>query len=299
MPDALLSTACVVLVRTQGPINLGMVARLCGNLGVTDLRLVAPLCEVNCPESRKFSTHSRELLLHAPIFPTLAEAVADCGLVIGSSARMRDGELGPGLLPAQVPRLLEQRPAARFALVFGNEADGLNDTELRCCQAWIHLETFGENASYNLANACAITLYGVATAIPPAPSEMPPGATREHVEDLFENWQATLARFQYFRRTNPQRFSPLLRKFISRLHLSQHDVQVLRGMLAQFNYFTFGDHGPSRLGQTPAPASSLDEPGPAVVEAPARSAADAEADVDREAGADAGAQPHAAPPRIP
>jgi len=267
MPDALLSSACVILVRTQGPINLGMVARLCGNLGVTDLRLVAPLCEVNCPESRKFSTHSRELLLHAPIFPTLAEAVADCALVIGSSARLRDGELGPGLVPAQVPRLLEQRPAARFALVFGNEADGLNDSELRLCQAWVHLETFGENASYNLANACAITLYGVATAVPPAPSVLPPGATREHVEDLFENWQATLARFQYFRRTNPERFSPLLRKFISRLHLSQHDVQVLRGMLAQFNYFTFGDHGPQRLGEPAAPAASLDDPAAAAKDA--------------------------------
>ena len=72
--------------------------------------------------------------------------------------------------------------------------------------------------------------------------------------------KATLARFQYFRRTNPERFSPLLRKFISRLHLSQHDVQVLRGMLAQFNYFTFGDHGPQRLGEPAAPATSLDDP---------------------------------------
>ncbi|MEK7412704.1 MAG: TrmH family RNA methyltransferase, partial [Planctomycetota bacterium] len=80
----------VVLVRTQGPINLGMVARICGNFGIDDLRLVAPRCEVNCDDSRKFSTHSRDLLLNAQVFPTLAAAVADCGMVVGTSARFRD-----------------------------------------------------------------------------------------------------------------------------------------------------------------------------------------------------------------
>ena len=64
-PSPNLKGATVILVRTQGPINLGMVARICGNLGIEDLRLVSPLCEVNCEDSRKFSTHSKELLLAA------------------------------------------------------------------------------------------------------------------------------------------------------------------------------------------------------------------------------------------
>ena len=71
----LLSNACVVLVRTQGPVNLGMVARLCGNLGVTDLRLVAPLCAVNSDETRMFSTHSQALLLGASVFSDLSSAL--------------------------------------------------------------------------------------------------------------------------------------------------------------------------------------------------------------------------------
>jgi tRNA/rRNA methyltransferase len=241
-----LSSACVVLVRTQGPINLGMVARLCGNFGIADLRLVAPECPVDCEESRKFSTHSKELLLRAPVFADLAAATADCGLVIGSSARFREGELGAGLNPHEVPRLLERRRAERYALVFGNEADGLNDQELRCCQAWIHLLSFGPNAAYNLANAVAISLYQIATADPPAPGDQPPGADRAHIDDLYRYWLASLGRFQYFRRTDPERFAPLLSKFIGRLHLTEHDVQVLRGMLAQFNYFTFGDRGGDR-----------------------------------------------------
>lgn len=257
-----LTGACVVLVRTQGPVNLGMVARLCGNLGIGDLRLVAPQCEVNCEEARKFSTHSRELLLHAPVHPDLSAAVADCGLVIGSSARYRDGELGAGLAPHEVPSLLARRPARRWALVFGNEADGLSEAELRCCQAWIHLASFGPNASYNLANAVAITLYAIATAAAPAvPAEVPPGAEREHIEDLYRYWHGTLERFHYYRRTDAERFAPQLRKFLGRLHLTAHDVQVLRGMLAQFNYFAFGSRELPAAPPSPAP-DAADAPVP-------------------------------------
>ena len=241
-PPTALTNCCVVLVRTQGPVNLGMIARLCGNLGVTDLRLVAPLCEVNCSESRKFSTHSKELLLAAQVYATVEEATADCGFVIGTSGDFRLAELGPHVRAERVPELLAKRPVARFALVFGNEADGLNDAELRACQAWIHLDTFGHNISYNLSNAVAITLYVVATASVPQPEpDLPEAAPRVMIESLMEYWFATLARFQYFRRTDPVRYWPLFRKFIARLHLSPHDVQILRGMLAQFNLGGFGE----------------------------------------------------------
>jgi tRNA C32,U32 (ribose-2'-O)-methylase TrmJ len=165
------------------------------------------------------------------------------------------------LHPHEVPRLLERRPAARYAIVLGNEADGLNDQELRCCQAWIHLRTFGTNAAYNLANACAIILYQIATAAPPEPTELPTAAGRAHVDDLYRFWSSTLDRFQYFRRTDPERFGPQLSKFIGRLHLTHHDVQVLRGMLAQFNYFAFGDRGVERAEtRTGTPEQELPPP---------------------------------------
>lgn len=233
----------LVLVRTQGPINLGMIARLCGNMGIDDLRLVAPLCEVNCEDSRKFSTHSRDLLLAARVFPDLASAVADCGLVIGTSARFRDSELGTSKAPHEIPQILSERPAERWAVVFGNEADGLNTEELRCCQLWVHLDTFGANLSYNLANAVAITLYLVASqGVPPRRSaeEVSPAATRQAVDSLYDYWLATLDRIQYFRRADVERFRPLLNRMLSRWHLTQLDIQALRGMLAQTNYFCFG-----------------------------------------------------------
>lgn len=261
-PSTALTGACVVLVRTQGPVNLGMIARLCGNLGVTDLRLVAPICEVNCPESRMFSTHSKDLLLTAPVYATIEEATADCGLVIGTSGDFRNSELGSHVRAERVPEVLARRPVSRYALVFGNEADGLTEQELRACQVWIHLDTFGHNISYNLSNAVAITLYVIATASVPEPDpELPPAASRDVVERLESYWFDTLGRFGYFRRTEPSVFRPLFRKFLGRQHLSDHDAQILRGMLSQFNMVAFQDRfdGKPPRGRT-APTSSGDAP---------------------------------------
>jgi tRNA/rRNA methyltransferase len=255
----LLDRCCVVLVRTQGPVNLGMVARACGNLGITDLRLVAPECEVDCSDARKFSTHSRDLLLGAPVFPDMAGAVADCDLAIGTSARNRNDEYGRGLGLGQVPALLARRAPRKVALVFGNEADGLRDDELIHCQAWLHLDTIGPNTSFNLSHAVAITLYGLAHHDAAPAAEVEPPAPRQQVEMLYSYWLGSLERFQYFRRTERDRFAPQLRRLFNRLDLGEHDVQVLWGMLAQFNYFAFGDRGaierePVAADSTAAPA---------------------------------------------
>ena len=267
MPSVL-SNACVVLVRTQGPVNLGMVARLCGNLGVTDLRLVAPVCAVNSDETRMFSTHSQALLLGAAVFPDLPSALTGCSLAIGTSARPRGDDHGEALSLAQIPGFLARKHASTFALVFGNEATGLTEAELMHCQGWLHLETFGPNTSYNLSHAVAITLHHVATSSSlPVPMIAPMSASisaptevnvddfaakRDSVMHLYNYWLSLLERFQYFQRTDRERFVPHLQRLFNRMDLSDRDVQVLWGMLAQFQLFTFGDRG--------APTESIEKP---------------------------------------
>ena len=80
---------CVVLVRTAGPVNLGLIARLCGNLGIDDLRLVTPECDCDGDDARRFANKARHRLQRAPRFTDLGAAVADCQQVLGSSARPR------------------------------------------------------------------------------------------------------------------------------------------------------------------------------------------------------------------
>jgi tRNA/rRNA methyltransferase len=240
-----LADYCVVLVRTQGPVNLGMIARICGNLGVEDLRLVAPACEVNCGESRMFATHSRDLMLDAPIFPDLVSALHDCSHAIGTSARQRRSDVGESLAIADIPLFKVRRNGTRIALVFGNEAHGLTEAEMIQCQGLLHLETFGPNYSYNLSQAVAITLYGLATTEKPQTATVEITANREHVDKLFQFWLSTLDRFQYFQKIERARFAPHLQRMFNRNDLTDYDVQLLWGMLAQFHFFAFGDRGPA------------------------------------------------------
>ena len=247
-----LADYCVILVRTQGPVNLGMIARICGNLGVEDLRLVAPECEVNCGESRMFATHSRDLMLDAPVYPDLVSALHGCSHAIGTSARPRRGDVGESVTIADIPAFRARRHGTRIALVFGNEAHGLNDAEMIQCQGLLHLETFGHNYSYNLSQAVSITLYGLATTVKPATPTVEITASREHVDKLFQFWLSTLDRFQYFKKIDRDRFAPQLQRMFNRNDLTDYDVQLLWGMLAQFHFFAFGDRGPAAESATHA-----------------------------------------------
>ncbi len=228
-------TLCVVLVRTSGPVNLGMIARACGNAGVTDLRLVTPLCEIDCDDCRKFSNHNWDFLKNAPIYHSLREAIADCTLTIATSARPRGADAGKGIGLPDIPELLGNQ--GRTAVVFGNESHGLNRDELELCRHWLHIETPGPYPSYNLSHAVAITLHALATTNTHAnANNIPTLAEDATVQALIDDWTQTLVQFNYFRRTSLEHFTPRFRSFIRRMPFTTKDCEVLRGMLAQFRY---------------------------------------------------------------
>lgn len=169
---SLVAAACVVLVRTTGAVNLGQIARVCNNLDVPDLRLVDPQCDTNCSDSRKFAVHSKRLLLGARTFATLAEAVADCGVVVATSGKVAGTGGWRGVrTPEQVPELLRERRAERFAVVFGNEAEGLREAELALCHVYVTIPTRGYS-SLNLGHAVAVVMYTLSR----AGAEQPAGA---------------------------------------------------------------------------------------------------------------------------
>jgi len=252
-------TWCLVLVRTQGPINLGLCLRACANLGVTDIRLVRPQCEIDCDDSRKFANHARAKLLELPVYTDLPAAVADCDLVLGTSARPRDGERGAPRPLADIPDLVRTQGSRRSALVFGNEQHGLDDDELSRCQAFLHLETPGDYPSYNLSHAVAIVLHDLVCQDLDLPATAaPPAASQTDRERLLEYWMRTLHRFRFFRRTGPQHFQPQLRAILNRLPLQREDCEIIRGMLAQFNYHMYQDKAPPPWHATDLPPDGHD-----------------------------------------
>lgn len=228
------SKTCVVLVRPQGPINIGLVCRAMGNAGISDLRLVTPLCAVPSDESRMFAHHAQNILEACRIYPSLPEAVADCDMVVGTTARDRREEADI-VSPYELPHAV--RDVRQLALVFGNESDGLSREEFLACDTGVHLETPGPYASYNLSHAVAITLFVLGTATSDTAHVAAPAAprlTHRETERLFDFWSSALSDSGYFRRTDPARFAPKLRRLLQRLALTVYDANLLWGMLAHF-----------------------------------------------------------------
>ncbi|TVR09507.1 MAG: hypothetical protein EA401_12910 [Planctomycetota bacterium] len=167
---------------------------------------------------------------------------------IGTSARERDERWRPPVhLPALWPAI-QEHGSRRLALVFGNEAHGLNRDELAQCHILLHLDTWGDYSSYNLASAVAIIGHHIAahihqqtTASHPTPTHKQP-ADIALVERLGSYWLDSLERCAYFR-GNRRRdiYEPHFRQLLQRLALSKEDATTLFASLAQFNYYSFGD----------------------------------------------------------
>lgn len=157
-----LNQVCVVLVSTRNPLNIGAAARAMSNLGFLQLRVVNPY-EASFREARS-AVGAAELLASAQEYGSVAEAVADCSLVVGSTAA-RDRELHQPLRSLQqAAPMIRRRLVAgeRVALLFGSEKRGLGNDDLSYCNWLLHIPTREEHVSMNLGQAVAVCLYELA-----------------------------------------------------------------------------------------------------------------------------------------
>ena len=115
----------VVLVEPSGPLNVGSVARLCANFGVSSLRLVAPRCDPQDPQAKQMAVRGLEQLLACQLYPNLEAAVADCRRVVACSGRVEAKEREHLPPQAALQWLMEPMPGpSQVALVFGREDHG-------------------------------------------------------------------------------------------------------------------------------------------------------------------------------
>ena len=227
-----------VLVRTQGPVNMGLACRLCANLDV-ELVFVDPLCDRDCKESRMFANKAKQTLVDAPVFNHCAEALADCDLVLATTARQRDAEWGKFLDLNHVNDTLNEWPAQKIAVLFGNESDGLNNDELALSHFFITLDTFTDYYSYNLSTAIGITLYQLRQQLKQNSNvkndhEL---ATHEQRQHLYDFWIGSLERIGYFPEHKAEWRQKHFQRLFQRIPLSKRDCDVFRGMLAQYEKF--------------------------------------------------------------
>lgn len=152
---------CVVLVNTRNPLNIGAVARAMSNFGFRDLRLVKPY-EPSFREARS-AVGAADILATAREYKTVAEAVSDCTLVVGTTSadrRQLQHELKPLDLATTTMRRQAQR--GRIGILFGSEKRGLSNEDFSHCHWLLRIPTRDEHGSMNLGQAVAVFLYELA-----------------------------------------------------------------------------------------------------------------------------------------
>ncbi|HEY9541415.1 MAG TPA: RNA methyltransferase [Luteimonas sp.] len=234
----------IVLVGTQHPGNIGSAARALKTMGLDRLVLVAPQRFPHA-DAIAMAAGADDVLEAALRVQTLAEAVADCRLVLGCTARSRRvplEEMSPRAAAARA------RAAAlagtEVALVFGRERTGLENDELQLCHAAVHIPANPDYSSLNLAAAVQVLAYELRVALLDADTAAPapdghgqgghadPTASHAQMEGLFAQLAQTLDDIDFHKGRAPDSAMRKLRRLFLRSGLDEREVRLLRGILA-------------------------------------------------------------------
>jgi TrmH family RNA methyltransferase len=234
LPDsAELGRLCVVLVSTRNPLNIGAAARAMSNFGFSNLRVVNPY-EPSFREARS-AVGAADLLAHARQYQTVAEAVADCQLVVGTTAvghRDLQSPLKPLAQGAELMRV--QLATGRVALLFGSEKVGLSNDDLSHCHWLLRIPTREEHGSMNLGQAVAVCLYELARDEGPMQGSIPAtSATAAELELLTTLLTEALQASGYVNLRPVALMEEKVRRLIHRLNVTAADAEILLGMLRQ------------------------------------------------------------------
>jgi tRNA (cytidine32/uridine32-2'-O)-methyltransferase len=223
-----------VLVRTSHPGNIGAAARAIRTMGFTRMTLVAPHRFPHA-EASAMAAGADDVLDGVVIAGTLVEAVADCTLVLGCTARHRGVSL-PEISPRQAAsQVLGVADQGEVAVVFGNERTGLENDELMSCHAAVRIASDPEFSSLNLAQAVQVLAYELRLAmldtLPPAPAVKTESlATVEQLEYFFGHLEQMLENIDFHKGRSPRTIMQRLRRLFLRTNLEQREVRILRGI---------------------------------------------------------------------
>lgn len=245
MVDSLLNNVRIVLVNTSDCRNIGSAARAMKTMGLSELVLVDPI-EMPNGQAQALSAGASDVLANAKVVSTLEEAISDCGLVVGTSARSRTLPW-PMLDPRSCgEKLIEEAHNFPVALVFGRESSGLTNDELQLCHFHVQIPANPEYSSLNLAMAVQTLSYEVrmsylavenkkyndavaVTAVNVEDEEYP---VVEETERLYQHFEDALKATGFIVPSHPGLVMTKLRRLLNRARPDNKEVKMLRGMLA-------------------------------------------------------------------
>ncbi len=241
-PANLFQGVKIILVETSHPGNIGAAARAMKNMGLTELVLVNPL---RFPDEKAIfrSASASDVVEQALVVSTVDEAIADCQLVIGTSARDRRIPW-PMLSPRECGDRVSHESAEgnKVGLMFGREASGLKNDELQKCQFHVNIPTGEAYSSLNLAMAVQVICYEIlqgrmmqadkASAID---NWDQPDASAEELEHFFGHLEETLIQVGFHDPENPRQLLTRLRRMFNRIRPDKMEISILRGFLSAIN----------------------------------------------------------------
>ncbi len=224
----------IVLV---GPLyggNVGSVCRAMANTGLSDLAIVSER-RLNMDEARMMACHATDILDSRSTHESLAEAVQDCGVIMGTSART-----GLYRQHAKTPRewalpVLSDTSRGKVALVFGREDKGLSNEELAICSRIIQIPTSESYTSLNLSQAVMVCCYEIFVAAdiyepPVEKSELAPSVLRER---MFTMWRDLLLRIGFMEDDKADHMMQGFRRIMGRGAETEDDVRIMMGIVRQ------------------------------------------------------------------
>src|SRR5262245_57958827 len=242
----------IVLVEPQLGENIGAAARAMANFALKRLRLVKPRDGWPNIHARRAASGADRILEDTALFDTLEDAIADCTLLLATTARAHD-QAKPVIGPDAAAELMAPRVAAgeNVAVLFGRERYGLENHEVALADRIVTFPVNPAFASLNLAQAVALVAYEwfkhvSGGALPFAMPQRSPPAGKEQVQAFFANLERELDAIEYFRPLDKRATMLVnLRNIFARMQPTQQDIQTLHGIVVALSE---GRKGPARGG---------------------------------------------------
>jgi TrmH family RNA methyltransferase len=224
----------IVLVNPTHPGNIGAAARAMKTMGVTDLALVQPK-HFPSVEADARASGAVDVLQQASVFDSLDQAIADCSLVVGTSARSRHIDWPVWSPDECATQLLTAAAAGPVAVVFGRERMGLTNEELDRCNAMVSIPTNPEYASLNLGSAVQLLCYemrrSAGAVVPGRGSTEARTATREQMDRFYDHLQRVLVDIEFLDPEQPKLLMRRLQRLYNRAQPDEKELNILRGIL--------------------------------------------------------------------
>lgn len=232
----------ICLSNTTHPGNIGAAARAMKVMGLSQLRLLKPN---NYPSAQATERASRatDILANAKVFNSLQSAIADCQLIVGTSARRRSLS-NPLITPRELSKVIKQDSnRLPIAILFGTENSGLTNQELSVCHYQVYIPTNPEYSSLNIASAVQLIAYEMRLAFS-AQAELPEqkiepqerSVTRQELEGLLQHFDKVMRQSGYLQAEHAKHIDLRINRLLNRTNITLSELNILRGFLKSIEH---------------------------------------------------------------